>query len=55
MKILTMEIKDCMDCPYYEKIKTTSGNIYFCNKTHKNNMTSFRDLMDDCTLPEKEE
>lgn len=51
MKILELKIKDCRDCPYYEKIKTTRGNIYYCNNTDKNNMSSFRDLMDDCPLP----
>lgn len=52
MRLLHLEIRDCLDCPYLDKLKTQKGTIYFCEANeNKSSNKSFRDLFDECPLP----
>ena len=52
MRVLHLEIKDCLDCPYFEKIRGVGKKWYFCNNGKgRASEESFRDLFDECPLP----
>ena len=55
MKLIKLKIKDCLDCPYYEKLKGVGVTYYFCNRYDNSSSDTFRDLFEKCRLPDIED